>query len=532
MSAPSAESGTTPPPGGPGDPGHVATAGLSLSPFRGLRYVPERVGTLAAVTSPPYDVVDPHRRLSLETADPHNVVRLILPRPEPEDTGERPDRDTRYRHAARLLRRWLSEGVLAPDPKPALYVYEQRTAADSPTGELLQRGLIGALAVSGREGGVVLPHEDVMPRPVADRVGLMRTTRANLEPLLLTYRGKGGAAAVIERTIEREPLLTTTTSDGTRHRLWAVTDPAQLAEVTRDLATCRALIADGHHRWEMYLRLQREHRHLPFSPWDRGMVLLVDTARYPLRVRAIHRVLFRLPLERALAALSTSEDGWRLEKLAGDLNDALAALAEAKQAGGNAFVLTAGDSVYHLLTAPTRRCSTPRWPRRSPRSGGTWTPPCCTPPCWSTSGRFPTVPTTSATCTPPWPPSGRPPEPAAPPCCCTRWTRVWCAGSPSRGSRCRASPPPSGPSPRAGWCCGAWNWADPPSRRAPSRRTEDGQRADNQREEAPARSGGSLLPCQVTCSATQLAQRSCSRSRMARATSASSASSISRSSSS
>ncbi|GAB2752529.1 DUF1015 family protein [Kitasatospora kifunensis] len=352
MSAPSAESGTTPPPGGPGDPGHVATAGLSLSPFRGLRYVPERVGTLAAVTSPPYDVVDPHRRLSLETADPHNVVRLILPRPEPEDTGERPDRDTRYRHAARLLRRWLSEGVLAPDPKPALYVYEQRTAADSPTGELLQRGLIGALAVSGREGGVVLPHEDVMPRPVADRVGLMRTTRANLEPLLLTYRGKGGAAAVIERTIEREPLLTTTTSDGTRHRLWAVTDPAQLAEVTRDLATCRALIADGHHRWEMYLRLQREHRHLPFSPWDRGMVLLVDTARYPLRVRAIHRVLFRLPLERALAALSTSEDGWRLEKLAGDLNDALAALAEAKQAGGNAFVLTAGDSVYHLLTGP------------------------------------------------------------------------------------------------------------------------------------------------------------------------------------
>ncbi|WP_329579465.1 DUF1015 domain-containing protein [Kitasatospora sp. NBC_01250] len=366
MSAPSAGSGATPPHGGPGNPGHVAAAGLSLSPFRGLRYVPERVGTLAAVTSPPYDVVDPHRRLSLETADPHNVVRLILPRPEPDDTGERPDRDTRYRHAARLLKRWLGEGVLAPDPKPALYVYEQRTAADSPSGELLQRGLIGALAVSGRESGVVLPHEDVMPRPVADRVGLMRTTRANLEPLLLTYRGKGGAAAVIERTVEREPLLTTTTSDGTRHRLWAVTDRAQLAEVTRDLATCRALIADGHHRWEMYLRLQREHRHLPFSPWDRGMVLLVDTARYPLRVRAIHRVLFRLPLERALVALNTAEDGWQLEKLSGGLNEALDALAAAKLAGGNAFVLTAGDSVYHLLTGPDEALLNATVPKEKP----------------------------------------------------------------------------------------------------------------------------------------------------------------------
>ncbi|MFE0461299.1 DUF1015 family protein [Kitasatospora sp. NPDC058965] len=339
-------------PGGPGDPGHVATAGLSLSPFRGLRYVPERVGTLAAVTSPPYDVVDPHRRVSLETADPHNVVRLILPRPEPEDTGERPDRDTRYRHAARLLEGWLREGVLAPDPQPALYVYEQLTAADSPSGELLQRGLIGALAVSGPEGGVVLPHEDVMPRPVADRVGLMRTTRANLEPLLLTYRGKGGAAGVIERAVQGEPLLTTTTSDGTRHRLWAVTNAAELAEVGRDLATCRALIADGHHRWEMYLRLQRENRHLPFSPWDRGMVLLVDTARYPLRVRAIHRVLYRLPLAEALAALDKESDGWRVRQLTAPPATALAELAAAKAEGGNAFLLTAGDGTYHLLSGP------------------------------------------------------------------------------------------------------------------------------------------------------------------------------------
>ncbi|WP_441249648.1 DUF1015 family protein [Kitasatospora sp. McL0602] len=349
MSAPSADTGAESPTGGPGDPGHVATAGLSLSPFRGLRYVPDRVGTLAAVTSPPYDVVDPNRRLDLETADPHNIVRLILPRPEPDDSGHRPDRDTRYRHAARLLAEWQREGVLSADDEPALYVYEQRTSADFPGGELLQRGLIGALAVSGREAGVVLPHEDVMPRPVADRVGLMRTTKANLEPLLLTYRGHGDAAAVIERTVTGEPLLTTTTSDGTHHRLWAVTDPAELAEVARDLATCRALIADGHHRWEMYLRLQREHRHLPRSPWDRGLVLLVDTARYPLRVRAIHRVLYRLPVDQALAALG---DHWQVKEVPGPLDTALQALAEAKRQGGNCFLLTGGDNVFWLLSEP------------------------------------------------------------------------------------------------------------------------------------------------------------------------------------
>ncbi|MEV4561125.1 DUF1015 domain-containing protein [Kitasatospora sp. NPDC049285] len=353
MSAPRAESGAEPS-GGPGDPGHVATAGLSLSPFRGLRYDPHKVGGLAAVTSPPYDVVDPGRRLDLETADPHNIVRLILPRPEPEDAGDRPDRDTRYRHAARLLHDWQREGVLVADPRPALYVYEQRTTTGGR--ESLQRGLIGALAVSGPEAGVVLPHEDVMPKPVADRVGLMRTTRANLEPLLLTYRGNGRAAAAIERAVSGAPLLATTTSDGTHHRLWAITEATELAEISRDLATCRALIADGHHRWEMYLRLQREHRHLPRSPWDRGLVLLVDTDRYPLRVRAIHRVLQRLPLHDALAALDPAV--WRTTELDVPLPDALKVLAEARGAepdAPNAFLLTAGDHRYTLVTGPDEK---------------------------------------------------------------------------------------------------------------------------------------------------------------------------------
>lgn len=300
----------------------------------------------------PYDVVDPGRRLDLETGDPYNVVRLILPRPDPEDAGDRPDRDTRYRHAARLLRAWRREGVLVPDPEPALYVYEQRAADDGPDRGRLQRGLIGALAVSGREGGVVLPHEDVMPKPVADRVGLMRTTRANLEPLLLTYRGNGGAAGVVERAVQGEPLLTTTTTDGTHHRLWAVTSPTEIAEVSRDLATCRALIADGHHRWEMYLRLQREHRHLPRSPWDRGMVLLVDTARYPLRVRAIHRVLYRLPVAQALERL---REHWQVKEAQGPLPAALEALGELKRHGGNGFVLTGGDGTYWLIGEPDEK---------------------------------------------------------------------------------------------------------------------------------------------------------------------------------
>jgi uncharacterized protein (DUF1015 family) len=311
---------------GPAEP-----RGLRLAPFRGLRYVRERVGSLAAVTSPPYDVVvRPDGQRRLETADPYNVVRLILP------DAETPA--AQHRQAARTLAAWIKEGVLAPDPEPALYVYEQRD------GDHLQRGVIGALRITPPEDGVVLPHEDVMPAPVADRAALMRATGANLEPLLLAYRDGDATARVIDRTAERaQPLLATTTEDGVHHRLWALTDPADLAAVDADLSGHQALIADGHHRWATYRRLQAAHR--PGTPWDYGLVLLVDTTRYPLQVHAIHRVLPRLPPATALMA---AREVFRVRPVPGA--GALQALEAAISDGGNAFLL-AGDG-FHLLDRP------------------------------------------------------------------------------------------------------------------------------------------------------------------------------------
>ena len=311
----------------------TSTDGLRLLPFRGLRYAPDRVSSLTAVTSPPYDVVvRPDGVRHLETADPYNIVRLILPHAA--------DPATRHRQAADTLRRWRAEGVLATDDRPALYVYEQRS------GEVLQRGLIGAL----RLDGPVLPHEGVIPEVVEDRAALMREAAANFEPLLLSYRGQGtanGATAVIERSVRTTPLLSTTTEDGFAHRLWAVTDPADLAAVDADLAGRQALIADGHHRWATYQRLYEQ---LPGataqSPWASGLVLLVDTARYPLQVRAIHRVLPHLPPTTALADLAGA---FRVRPLPGELSAALEAL---EKTPGNAFVLAEGPGAFHLLDRP------------------------------------------------------------------------------------------------------------------------------------------------------------------------------------
>src|SRR5215210_4662296 len=300
--------------------------GLLVTPFRGVRFDPARVPDVAAVTSPPYDVIDPDSATHLEELDPHNVVRLILPREEADDSRGR------YEHAAARLSAWQAEGYLRRDDTAAIYVYEQSRAPD-----LLQRGLLAAVELRGPDERVVLPHEDVMPGPVADRLELMRATAANLEPILLVYDGGGPTVEVLDAAATTAPLVETVTEDGIRHRVWALTGAAEQSVVAADLAPRQALIADGHHRYATYRRLQAEHHeagHGP-GPWDSGLALLVDSQAYPPNVQPIHRVVEGLSLDNAVAAVAGIFDVLELD---GNQQAALGALAEATS--GHAFLLS------------------------------------------------------------------------------------------------------------------------------------------------------------------------------------------------
>ncbi len=335
-----------------------------LAPFRGLRYAAEKVSGLAEVTSPPYDAIGQGSESRLLAADPHNVVRLILPHAGPA-AGEGGSRV-----AADTLRSWITQGVLAADPRPAIYVYEQSSAAEP--GRVLQRGLIGAVRLSPPGDGIVLPHEAVMPGPVTGRRELMEATQANLEPIFLLYDGspagiraagppagqaaqdghdapagdgRGAATRLVDEIAAvRAPLLTAVTEDGITHRLWAITDEAELAVVNADLAPRQALIADGHHRYAAYLELQARRRAAggQAGPWDYGLALLVDSAAYPPQIGAMHRVIPALP---AADAAALAKAAFAVRDLPRDLP---AALLELERAGrcGPAFLIAGGGELY------------------------------------------------------------------------------------------------------------------------------------------------------------------------------------------
>jgi uncharacterized protein (DUF1015 family) len=361
----------------PSGDGSDLGVGLVLAPFRGVRYDLSRVGGLANVTSPPYDVIGPGSLERLLAASPYNVVRLILPAGAPGGPGSggpgsggpRSGGTAPGEVASARLRDWLAEGALAVDDSPALYVYEQRAA------DWVQRGLIGLVAVGT---DAVHPHEGVMAGPVAGRRELMKKTRTNLEPILLVYNGGAGAGSgksaagrgksaggggggglaatgdasrLTDLTADvQAPLACAVTDDGVTHRLWAVTDPGAQAAIAADLATRTALIADGHHRYAAYreLRAQMSDADGDSGPWDYGLAFLVDAEEYPLRLGAIHRVLPRLPLTEAVDR--ASEAFTVTAVTAATAFDRLAAAGES----GTAFLL-AGEDGYWLLTDPDQR---------------------------------------------------------------------------------------------------------------------------------------------------------------------------------
>jgi uncharacterized protein (DUF1015 family) len=331
MTTPLTPAGATPP----------VPPGLVLAPFRGLRFAEDVVGPVTSVVSPPYDVIDDAERDRLEQASDHNVVRLILPR----DEDGQPD--SRYERAAATLARWRTDGSLVLDERPAIYVYEQTEDGH------VQRGLLGAVALARPEDGIVLPHENVMPKVVADRLRLMETVGANLEPIFLVYDGGGVASRIVASVDESDPLVDVTTADdGIRHRLWAISDDERLTAIAADLLPRKAVIADGHHRYTTYLQAQDSRYAAGDGPsdWDYGLTFLVDATAFGPQVHPIHRAIASLPLAQAVERAATAFTVERLD--AADADSAVKTLAQAGEAG-TAFVLSDGNGEYHLLSAPS-----------------------------------------------------------------------------------------------------------------------------------------------------------------------------------
>ncbi|MDD4767392.1 MAG: DUF1015 domain-containing protein [Desulfotomaculaceae bacterium] len=225
-----------------------------IIPIKGLRYNPRKVENMADVVTPPYDVIDITAQEHYYRRSPYNIIRLECGKLLSGDN----EKDNRYTRASDDYQDWLREDVLIREEKPAIYLYEQEFTAGGEN--KIRSGIICGFKLETYEKGIILPHEETIPKHKADRLELMRACRSNFSPVFSLYTDRENRVVTALKNAVKgtPPEINFTDDSGESHSMWVVTDPDAIGEAQRIMADKRIFIADGHHRYETALNYKRE----------------------------------------------------------------------------------------------------------------------------------------------------------------------------------------------------------------------------------------------------------------------------------
>ena len=279
-----------------------------IRPFRAFRYDPRRVSPAEVVTQP-YDKITPALQDHYYAASPYNLVRIILGRQEENDSPS----NNVYSRAAAHFRAWRQEGILRQDSLPSVYIYSQRftlpgstkessTKASSTT-EFERLGFIALGRIEDYSAGVVFRHEQTLAKPKADRLDLLRATRAHFGQIFVVYEDSDQVESLLTTSANPASEVQIKDEYGVVHRVWQVTDPNLIHSVQAAMRDKKLIIADGHHRYETALTYRNERRSTDFqpvqapseSPYEFVMMTFVNMNSPGLLILPTHRLVHSLP---------------------------------------------------------------------------------------------------------------------------------------------------------------------------------------------------------------------------------------------
>ena len=215
---------------------------IKVFPFRGIRYNAAKIGDLSKVVTQPYDKIKDDLMNVYYERHPNNFTRIIKGRTIPVGPT-----DNVYLRARNHMNDWLKSGILVRDEVPAIYANYQEYTIDGVT--RMRKGV--SLLVNLREGEVKA-HEKTLDAPKADRLNLMWATGSHTEHIFILYPDPNGVVnSILDKTTgSKDPIAEADDDFDCTHRLWAITDKADIKAVQDYLAPHDLFIADGHHRTE------------------------------------------------------------------------------------------------------------------------------------------------------------------------------------------------------------------------------------------------------------------------------------------
>src|SRR5882724_7804814 len=309
-----------------------------IIPFKALRYDPDQV-KLEDVLTQPYDKITPEMQSKYYERSTHNLVRIILGKAGETDT----DVFNVYTRAAEYLHDWRSGGILKQDPDPGIYAYSQTFTVPGTRDLQERRGLIALGRLHDYEDGVIHRHEQTLSKPRADRLNLLRATRAHFGQIFMLYSDPGKEIdALLKSRMEEDPDISTLDEYETLHRVWRIHDPALIRALQEKMRDQKLIIADGHHRYETALAYRDERRVLAgnaaAAPYDSLMMTFFNMNSPGLFILPTHRVVHGLPSFSTDQLVTGARQFFKVEEVDPAL-DAPRAAALLREAGNTSTAL-------------------------------------------------------------------------------------------------------------------------------------------------------------------------------------------------
>ena len=223
---------------------------VKFKPFKGTLYNKNKVEDFDKVVSQPYDKISPEAQKKYYQNSPYNVIRLIKNIPEKELDS--------YQTSAYYLQKWLKEGVLTKTDKDSFFYLEQTYSIFGKT--YTRRAILGMGKLADYKENKIFPHEQTLKGPKLDRLELIRATQYNFGQIFMLYQDKEDSLNTYITYSKKEEYFSFTDSENVQHKLYVISEPRIVENISKFLEEKQFFIADGHHRYETALGFMKEQQ--------------------------------------------------------------------------------------------------------------------------------------------------------------------------------------------------------------------------------------------------------------------------------
>ena len=223
----------------------------TIKPFKAVRPAKGLEDKIAAL---PYDVYN--RKEAKEVVKDNPLSFLNIDRAETQFSD---DVDTYaecvYEKALELFLGMLEKGQYIQEDKACYYLYELVMNGRS------QTGIVGCASVDDYINNVIKKHENTRADKELDRIHHVDTMSAQTGPIFLAYKSNEELNKIINKTKACEALYDFTSDDGITHRVWIISDDADILAVSEAFDGINSIyIADGHHRCASAVKVSLKRR--------------------------------------------------------------------------------------------------------------------------------------------------------------------------------------------------------------------------------------------------------------------------------